>query len=338
MTKVCSTSDKIEFIESVFGVGKLARNGKNFDVWCPMCAPTNKSKRKLAIRVADDANHCWTCGWRARTLAPLIRKYGTRQALTVYCQRFMPVDPNSNNRRCIVIDIDEDYERDPEPVKLPDDFKLLVHASTVDPDVNAVRRKVKSRGLTERDQWYYRLGVSNDAQWSRRIIMPSFGPDGELNYFTARAIDKQRFPKYDNPEVVRTSIVFNELNVDWSSRLVICEGPFDLVKCGDNAVPLLGSTLNMNEEARLFNMIMLHSTPIALALDEELKNSSTQWIARKLTEYDIDVVIVDIAGYGDPGEMTKQEFGKALNSAKAYDWKGSLLGRLEDAASVNLSI
>lgn len=331
---VYSTADKIEFIESVFGRGKLARNGKNFDVWCPMCAPRDRGKRKLAIRVIDDANHCWTCGWRARTLAPLIKKYGSYVQLETYRRRFAPPEPTSS-RRCIVIDV-SGAEREVEPVRLPDDFTLLPLASSIDPDANAARRKLESRGLTERDQWYYRLGVSNEPQWYRRIIMPSFGPDGELNYFTGRAIDRQRMPKYDNPEADKTSIVFNELFVDWSRRLVICEGPFDYVKCGDNAVPLLGSSLN--EESRLFNMITLHSTPVAVALDEELKNSTTQRVARKLVEYDIDVVIVDITGHGDPGEMTRKEFTHRLAQARAYSWKGALLGRLQDVAAMDLSL
>lgn len=331
---VYSTADKIEFIESVFGKGRLARNGKNFDVWCPKCAPTDKSKRKLAIRVKDDANHCWTCGWRARSLVPLIKKHGTSTQLAAYRQRFAPNEPNSS-RQAVNIDL-PDEEKEPEPVALPGDFVLLPLASKIDPDANAIRRKCQARGLTERDQWYYKLGMSNEPQWYRRIIMPSFGPDGELNYFTGRAIDKQRRPKYDNPEADKTSIIFNELFVDWTQRLVLCEGPFDYVKCGQNAVPLLGSSLN--EQSRLFDMIAIHSTPVAVALDEELKNSTAQRIARKLSEYDIDVTLVDITGHGDPGEMSKQEFAQALRSAKAYDWKGSLLGRLEIAAVMKLSL
>ena len=83
---VVSLSDKIKFYESIFGRGRISGNGKNFDVRCPICSPKDLTKKKLAIRTTDDANHCWTCGWKARSLVPLLRKYGTQEHLNAYKQ------------------------------------------------------------------------------------------------------------------------------------------------------------------------------------------------------------------------------------------------------------
>ena len=162
--------------------------------------------------------------------------------------------------------------------------------------------------------------------------MPSFDSQGELNFFVGRAIDARRRPKYDNPNMVRNPIIFNEINIDWSRRLVLCEGPFDLMKCGDNAVPLLGSDLN--EEGALFNSIIARGTPIALALDADMRVTKTPRNAKKLMDYDVDVVIVTVPN--DPGEMTKREFKAVLEAAQPFDWNQAFRDRLERAAKIKL--
>jgi hypothetical protein len=148
--------------------------------------------------------------------------------------------------------------------------------------------------------------------------MPSFDATGTLNFFVGRAIDDKRRPKYDNPDTPKKDFIFNELNVDWTQRLVICEGPLDLVKCGDNAVPLLGSMLT--EDFLLFEKILLNRTPVALALDCRDMKWKMQKYARKLAEYDLDVVIVDTGEKNDPGEMSKDEFKSALANARPWSW------------------
>lgn len=327
---IATLSDKVKFIEAVFGAGKLARNGKNIDVRCPICAPKDHTKKKLAIRVDDDRNHCWTCGWRAHTLAPLIRKYGSLDRLNEYRDKFMSHEERERSRRCLVIDVEE-----PKRIELPKDFKLLVTAPS-DPDAKAAFRYVMDRGLTERDMWYFKLGISNDARWHRRIIVPSFDGTGQLNYFVARAIDKFKKPKYDNPDFDKVPIIFNELNVDWTQRLVICEGAFDMFKCGDNTVPLLGSDLN--EESALFNMIIANGTSVAVALDGDMWETKTLKLAKKLAEYDIDVVLVDTRPFGDPGTATKEQFKEALDAAAPLSWAGSFLTRLGRASRTTLAM
>lgn len=321
-------TDKLKFIQSVFGSGKLSRTSKNIDVWCPICAPGDKSKKKLSIRLEDDANHCWTCEWKSRSLAPLVKKYGTRDDLITYRDKFMVGD----KRR---VTLDDDDEELP-PLTLPKDAQLLVLASTHDPDVKAALRYAKTRNLDEHDLWYYRVCVSDEYRWKRRLIFPSFDVMGKLNYFVARSVDEQRKPKYDNPDFDKRTIIFNEMNIDWKKRLVLCEGAVDMCKCGDNAVPLLGSSLN--EESLLFNTIIANNTPIALALDADMIESRVPAIAAKLTEYDVDVQIVDVRPFADPGKMTRLEFGQKLREAHQYAWIDSFSSKLARATKTSLSL
>lgn len=336
--KVHTISDKIRFIEKVFGKGRLAGNGQNFDVWCPICAPSDRSKKKLAIRVEDDANHCWTCGWRSRSLFPLLLKYATHDEVNEYKETFMPKDEIERlqrSRRCLIIDLDGNKRQ----FKLPNDFRMMVlKDGPFDPDHLAAQKYATMRGLSEHDMWYFKLGTSNQMKWNRRVLMPSFDAAGNINYLVGRAIDKGRPRKYDAPDIDKLSVIFNEINVDWTKRLVLCEGPFDLIRCGDNAVPLLGSDLN--EESLLFEKILVNQTPVALALDADMLDTKVPRIARKLQAYGIDVKIVDVSAFGksDPGEMTKEEFSKALEAAKSIEWLDFVMSKLRRASKTSLSV
>ena len=315
---VISITDKINFFESIFGHGKLSGNGINFDVRCPICAPNDVTKKKLSIRTDDDRCHCWVCGWKSRTLAPLLRKYSTQTQFNAY--RAMIGETGNYNQ--LVTGAVEDIKK----LELPSDFQLLVFASENDPDVKAAWRYLYSRGLDEKDAWYFKFGISSEHRWKRRLIIPSFDSEGKLNYFTARAIDKDKKPKYDNPDVDKNPIIFNEINVDWTKRIVLCEGPLDLVKCPENSTALLGSDLDERHE--IFNKILLNSTPVALALDGDMWNKKTPKISKKLQEYDITNVVVDVRPWGDPGSMSKAEFEIALSEAKPLSWQDNILNRI----------
>jgi hypothetical protein len=326
-----SITNRLAFYENVFGRGVLAANGKNFSVRCPICDPKDPNKRKLAIRVEDDLNHCWTCGWKAHTLAPLIRKYGSQDHLNRYRDEFMPSEAKGR------FSDSSNVEPEKKKLELPKDFRLLTLASLNDPDVKAAWIYLSKRNVTLRDAWFYKLGISNDYRWKRRVIIPSFDAEGSLNYFVGRSVDEfDKRPKYDNPEDDKLPVVFNEININWSDRLVICEGPFDLMKCGENAVPLLGSDLN--EQSRLFTQILVHGTPVALALDGDMWHKKTPKIAKKLQSYNIDVIVVDTREAGDPGKMSKQQFKEALLSASIPNWENSFFDRLDRMSEIKLKI
>jgi hypothetical protein len=161
---VITVSDKVKFYESIFGSGKLDSPCRNFYVCCPMCDPKDRSKKKLAILVENDGNHCWVCGWKARTLAPLVSRYGSREQLQDYKQRFMSDESRRRfDRRRLA---DQQQERGPEKLRLPDDFRLLAQADGGDHDVRSLLRYLAARGITERDLWYYRIGYSSERRWS----------------------------------------------------------------------------------------------------------------------------------------------------------------------------
>jgi hypothetical protein len=321
-----SLTNLVSLIESVFGKGRLSKNN-NFDIRCPICNPLDPQKKKLSILLPSCKCHCWTCGWKARSLAPLLRKYGTQEHLNAYREL------TGQGGKVDLVTADVDVAK---KIKLPKDFRLLTLANDMDPDVKAAWRYVYSRGLSDRDAWYFKFGISEEHRWKRRVIMPSFDSEGNLNYFSARAIDRDKKPKYDNPDVDKNPIVFNEINIDWSKRLTLVEGPFDLVKCPENSTALLGSDLDERHE--VLNKILLYNTPVALALDGDMWYKKTPKIVKKLQEYDVDVVVVDVRPWGDPGSMSKSEFEKALSEATIFDWNDRFSNKLEKAMTTSFRI
>jgi len=327
-TEIFTFGSKLKFIEKCFGKAYISTSQRNVEVRCPVCQPKDPTKKKLSIRIADDAFNCWVCSLKGRSLIFLLKKYGTQELINEYIDTFAPSLKNKHKNAIITIE--------PDKFTLPNDFKLLaVEQDTKDPDTRAVLSYLRSRDITERDLWYFKFGVSNQSRWFRRALVPSFDSEGNADFLVGRSIDSKRMPKYQQPHVQRGDIVFNELNVDWTKRLVLCQGVFDVIKCGDNAVPLLGSSLN--EHSLLFERIVTNMTPVVIALDNDMVDSAIPRIVKKLDEYQIEATIVDLNGKKDPGEMTRDEFKRALENTRSLDWYNFFQSKLNRMTNVSLS-
>lgn len=312
----------IEFIERVFGEGRPSNGGLNLSVLCPVCVskkPPGYAKKKLVIRTDNFVSHCWVCGSKSKNLVPLLKKWYPSH-LPEYIKTFLQGEQ--------LTDI-EDGDVAPEVavVALPTGFRLLA-LSDENECSNSLRRYLGRRGIySERDFWYWKLGFTNDDDdLIDRVIIPSFDSEGTLNYWTARATQKGQVPKYINPAVDRTSIIFNEINLDWKKPLTLVEGPFDLLKCNENATCLLGS--NFDPEYLLFRKIVEHGTPVVLAMDEDAKHKALR-IAKQLSEYDVPVTFLWVpVEKGDVGAMTKEEFRLLYAKGTPYNVNTYLLQKI----------
>ena len=191
---------------------------------------------------------------------------------------------------------------------------LAQSVNSRDPDIRDTVSYAKSRGLSERDLWQFKIGSCSFGKFKRRLIIPSFDKDGNLNYYVARSIDGKN-PKYINAKYPKKKLIFNEINIDWKKPVTLVEGPFDLFKAGKNCTCILGSSLNENYD--LFQKIIQNSCEVFLALDFDVM-SKTVKIAEKFHQYGIKLKIVDCKGFDDVGEMSKVEFLNRKNSAKIW--------------------
>ena len=116
--------------------------------------------------------------------------------------------------------------------------------------------------------------------------------------------------RYKNPNASR-NIIFNELNIDWDSDVILVEGVFDAIFAG-NAVALLGSTLR--EESRLFQHIIKNDSSIFIALDPDAEKKAMK-MARTLLKYDVEVWKVDIPENSDVASIGASDFRKLKDNA-----------------------
>jgi len=317
-----------DFIETVFGKGVPSNGGKNISVICPICRSNHDesySKKKLVIRTDNGINHCWVCGFKSKNLVFLIKTFYTSH-YKEYLEKFVDVSNLLSN-------VDEDATEYVAPLILPEESKLIVENYKTNYYAKRYFEYLKTRNISsEEDLWYWKfLYTSKDKAYWNRIIVPSFDANGKLNYYTGRRIKENIFTKYKNPYVVRESIIFNEINVNWNEPLVIVEGVFDLIKCTRNATAILGSDLNINYS--LFQNIVVNETPVVLALDPDVKEKSIK-LAKSLLDYNIDVYMIDIPYDKDVGDLHKEQFLELYNKKQKITKQDLLVHKIRNISQV----
>ena len=304
-----SIGQYITFIEKCFGSGAITGTGDkiNINVVCPICTQNegvDSTKKKLAIKIDSGILHCWKCGYRARSIYGLLKRYKPHQA-----EEFI----KTFNAASLISDAEEAaFEAQQEAIELPRGFQLLAEYYDEPEAPYYIRQAVKylkQRGITYRDFWYFKLGITAlDLNYKNRIIIPSHDQDGNLNFFTSRTHRPSVKPKYFNPRFHRETVIINDINIDWSDELTIVEGPFDLFKVNDNATCLLGKELT--KEYALFQKIATNKTPVLLCLDNDAKRASLE-VAKLLNSYSVSVRILELPlDIKDPGEISREQFLK----------------------------
>jgi len=313
-------SAKAAFLQATFGPGIV--NGESIALTCPQCSKDRKDKKKLIVKLINGMHHCWVCGLKGKTLKYTIRKYAPKK-YSEYQSLFFEGESEE------VIEPEAFIK-----VEIPKGFVLLAqNLKSRDPDIRSTIEYAVSRGLSEKDLWFYKFGTCRSGSFRRRLIMPSFDKLGNLNYYTGRSIDGSSRRKYLNAKAKKKDLIFNEINIDWDKELTIVEGPLDLVKCNYNATSILGSFLN--KDYALFQEIVAHSTPVILALDIDAKLKQ-QKICQSLYSYGIKVRILNVENYDDVGEMTRAQFIKLKDTAKIWSPRDILKYRIKSIKSGSL--
>lgn len=306
--------NKDTFLESFLGQGSNISKNNDMLFYCPIKQHTSK---KLSVNLTCDKDghwgtyHCWVCDFKGRNLLSLLKRLKRYDLIKQYCS-------NVNNNTFNIFY--EEHVED-EPVALPNMFIPLsayfMKNEKYTKYSNELRQAatylIKGRDLTKLDIITNTLGITTDEKYYKYVVIPSYDMSGTLNYFICRAYSKYKM-RYKNCKHDKDKIIFNEVNIDWKTPLLICEGPFDALKSHVNATCLLGSSLT--EKTLLFQRIIENDTKVLLALDsDKTGKEKTLRITNMLLEYDIDVKIFDIsAQYKDIGEMSSDTFKQFYNT------------------------
>jgi len=318
---IATYTERLQFIQAHFGKGVLSRDGNDVTVSCPFCK--DSSKKKLAISLETWKYHCWVCSARGNTLVSALKKFKSRDVVDYYRVHFL-------NASLLTADM-EDFE---ERIELPDGFVPLASIEKRNhPDVRAAFRYLERRGITERDMWRFRIGITHEGKFTRRVIFPSLDHSGDLNYFLGRSIDPKTKFRYLNASTDKSGIIFNDIEIDWDKPLYLVEGIFDHIALGENGSCLLGSTLTSN--SLLFRKIVANETDVVLCLDSDMTQKIGK-ISDLLTSYGCNVKVMDTSAAKDIAEMTPEQLVYAKSSIEPWNMQSSFKYKISNIKSGSL--
>ncbi len=282
-------------------LGEYHKSGDEVLFYCPFC---KHHKRKLSVNLRSNNYKCWVCDVRGKNVRRLLKVRLSYSQLMEWDKLNNVVDLTQLNT-----DLFQQQQQVKETIDLPNEFISLANKN-LPVTTKFATKYLMDRGLTKQDLVMWKVGVCLSGEYAGRVVVPSFDVNGNCDYFVARSYTKA-YPKYMNPNVSK-DIVFNELFIDWNQDVVLVEGVFDAMKA-QNAIPLLGSTLN--DKTTLFNKIVQYDPTIYIALDPDAEKKAND-IIDKLSHYDIQIYKVDISGFEDVGAMTKEQFKERKDNAK----------------------
>lgn len=290
---------RVSLLQSAFGRGAVDTSGKNIALRCPKCNDSRKEKKKLVVQLETGWFNCWVCGLSGKNVAFLFRKHAKKyvsQCLDIFdCGRA------------------EKPEKDDlvSNLNFPDDARLVVGSK--DPDARAVVNYLRARGMTTIDMYRWRVCFSNTFPLIRKAIFPSHDTSGEINYYVSRSIDNSVY-KYTNAKVPKSEIVFNEMDIDWSQPVILVEGVFDAVKCPDNTVPVLGSSVS--KKSKLYKMLSKNRSTVIVAFDNDAELKAHK-VCRSLVQAGCNVYKATVRD-GDLGSKSKEDVIKTLQNTERW--------------------
>ena len=309
MNKIFKKTEAKRILYEAFGYYKEQGNEILFK--CPVC---NHRKHKLSVNLDKNVFKCFICDYRGRSIRRLVRRFSSFSQL----QKWDQITDRPDLERFADLFLEHEPEEHKEKLELPQEFVSLT-SKKLPATAMFAYRYLRNRGVTDEDILRWKIGYCFAGQYRNRIMIPSFDDDGDVNYFIGRSYSGDSY-KYKNPKASK-DVIFNELFIDWNSDLTIVEGAFDAI-VAENAVPILGST--MRRDSRLLRKIVMNDTPIYLALDPDAADKERRLI-QMLLQYDIELYKIDVSGYDDVGEMSKEVFEQRKKEATFIDGDNYLL-------------
>ena len=230
-------------IQNVFGEVNGINDTTQLKCNCPRCQENDglsypDGKFNLEINTAKRLFRCWRCDSPtfSGSLGRLIRMYGSHIDYEMY-------KAYAGIYQDYVYEVEEDEYIQ---VKLPKEMILFsqMEAGNLD-HFEAYNYLINDRKITRETIFKYRLGFCVTGKYAKRIIIPSFGMNGNINYFVARTYDENvKHNKYMNPKIDKSKFIFDEGLINWDSTIYLVEGVTDMFSL-PNLIPMLGKTISV---------------------------------------------------------------------------------------------
>jgi DNA primase len=287
--------ERYQIIKDIFVDVTFNKSKDEALIFCPK---HEHRKKKLSINVNKNKFQCWVCGYSGN-----IKKLLSEHAQHKDKIRYL---------KTLGIKI-ESQDLEKTEIELPREYKFIL-SSEKTPSCEAAKRFIfNDLKLSVLEVLQNKIGFCEDGPYSGRIIFPSFDRSGKLNYFTTRRFDGGTYKKYLNCEKSKSSIVFNELFIDWRKPIIIVEGVKSYIKHFSigNIVPILGSSLY--ENSKIFEEIIMNDCKrIYVCLDPDAKEKAIN-LCRTLASNGLEAYLVDCPR--QPDELDTKELINCINKS-----------------------
>lgn len=293
--------DVVRFVYKYFPEAKLAASGKEFLLECPW---HDGHKRKLYVNAASGVYNCFVCGARGGFFSFVRRVVGVAETADV-TKLLTEIDN----------DTDTDYEsyfeapqevREFKSISYPDFYYPLWGTELGESGRAAERYLMEKRGLTRNQIAYYKLGFCYGGRYSQRIIIPTFGPFGELVTYVGRDYTGNSTLKVLNPPEVdgesNKNWVFNLYPALRTGHLIITEGVFDAMGVGVSGVALFGKKAT---DTQLSKILFDAPLRITCCLDADASEDN-EALAGQLSGILRNVYVAKLP-HSDPADLAKDD-------------------------------
>ncbi len=285
--------------------------GNELAFYCPFC---NHHKQKLQVNTETQKWHCWTCNSGGKKLTSLLKKLDVDRK-TISIIREIYGDSNYNPQ---LEDADTKVF-----ISLPKEFKSLnAVPNGFNPEYKHAIHYLNERGITEKDIIKYNIGYCTEGLYARRVIIPSYDMNGQLNYFVSRSYYPDEKMKYKNPPISK-NVICLESQINWNEPIILCEGVFDAITIKRNAVPLLGKFPSRLLVEKIF---MSGVTDIIISLDNDAINEALK-AAEYFRKQGIHVKMMYLKDK-DAADMGYEKFYEELKKTKEFSSEELLLNKI----------
>jgi len=285
--------------------------GNELAFYCPFC---NHHKQKLQVNTETQKWHCWTCNSGGKKLTSLLKRLDVDRK-TISIIREIYGDSNYNPQN-------ED-EGTKVFIQLPKEFiSLAEEPKGFNPEYKHAIHYLNERGITQKEIVKYNIGYCKDGLYSRRVIIPSYNCDGQLNYFVSRSYYPEEKMKYKNPPISK-NVICLESQVNWNEPIILCEGVFDAITIKRNAIPLLGKFPSKLLVEKIF---MSGVSDIIISLDNDAINEALK-AAEYFRKQGINVKMMYMKDK-DASEIGYDKFYEELKKTKEFSSEELLLNKI----------
>jgi DNA primase len=310
---VLNSTDKSKVITTLSNaLGSYSNlKGNELAFHCPFC---NHHKQKLQVNTETQKWHCWTCNSGGKKLTSLLKRLDVDRK-TISIIREIYGDSNYNPQN-------ED-EGTKVYIQLPKEFKSLSEVPKgFNPEYKHAMFYLSQRGISIKEIIKYNIGYCTEGLYAKRVIIPSYLSDGQLNYFVSRSYYPEEKMKYKNPPISK-NVICLESQINWNEPIILCEGVFDAITIRRNAIPLLGKFPSRQLVEKIF---MSGVSDIIISLDNDAINESLK-AAEYFRKQGINVKMMYMKDK-DASEIGYEKFYEELKKTKEFSSDELLLNKI----------